>query len=61
MMNELEIIENTNEAKDDYAKLGWGQSEVFITKAQIQALLEGKSLAFFDGEYTNIITLKEEE
>ncbi|MEH7251903.1 hypothetical protein V7111_07235 [Neobacillus niacini] len=58
---EFEIIENTEEAKKAYAKNGWGQGEVVITKAQIQALLDGKALASCDGEYTHIVKLKEGE
>jgi hypothetical protein len=60
-MDEFEIIENTEQAKSDYAKYGWGQGEVKITNAHIQALLEGKALAFCDGEYTHIVTFKKDD
>lgn len=61
MYGVIEIIENTKEAKDDYAKLGWGHEDLILTKEHIQALLDGKTLAFNDGEYTHTLTLKEEK
>lgn len=60
-MSDFTIIDNTEDAKWEFAKRAWGQSEQFITRKDIQALLDGKSIGCDDGEYTTVITLKEEE
>lgn len=53
----MKIIENTPEAIEEFHNRGWGGEELDITPEQLQALLGGKCLAFFDGEYTHVIRL----
>jgi hypothetical protein len=51
-MDSIMIIDNTEEAKMEFAKYGWGQSEDILTMEHIQALLElaGKAIAYRDGD-----------
>jgi len=56
MNRNVEIIDNTKEAEDKYGHL-WGSSTVVITQEHIDALLNGKQLAFNDGEYSQFITM----
>jgi hypothetical protein len=56
-MDSIMIIDNTEEAKMEFAKYGWGQSEDILTMEHIQALLNGKAIGICDGEYTTVLTL----
>lgn len=58
--NPLQIIENTEEARDEFGH-AWGSEDVFITRGDIGALLEGKVLAMFDGEYVTFVSLTPSE
>lgn len=51
------IIDNTKDAMDKFAR-DKGNTEIVITPEDIDALIEGKCLAFFDGEYSHFITMK---
>lgn len=54
----MEIIENTKEEKFLFSKRGWGHEDLTISEDELKALLEGKTLAFDDGEYTHTLTLE---
>lgn len=56
MIRDIDIIENTKEAENNYGH-GWGSSTVVITHNHIEALLNGKQLAFNDGEYSTFVTM----
>ena len=55
------IIENTKEAQDEYGH-NYGSDTYYISKEDIQALLDGKQLAcnINGNEYSLFIVLKEE-
>lgn len=53
------IVENTPEARDKFGHM-WGSGDIQLSRADIQALLDGKCVAFHDGEYTTFLTLKAE-
>jgi hypothetical protein len=55
--DKIVVIENTVAAQDEYGHM-WGSYWNQITKEQIQALLDGKQIAFHNGEYTNFISLE---
>lgn len=57
-MEEIEIIENTCNAQDEYGHR-CGSDWWKITREQIQALLDGKQLAFADDEYSSFISMEE--
>lgn len=54
----IEVIENTKKAQDQYGHL-WGSEHIIITKEQIQALLDGKQIAFDDDEHVYFISMSE--
>jgi hypothetical protein len=54
----IEIIENTEEAKENFHDMYWGSEDLIIEKEKITALLEGKTLAHEDGEYSHTFTLE---
>lgn len=56
------IIENTNEAQEEYGRC-YGYETYGITRKQIQALLDGKQLAtdINLGEYAIFVVLDEED
>ena len=60
--NHFDIIENTNNAQEEYGQC-YGYDTYGITKKQIQALLDGKQLAsdINLGEYGIFIVLDEED
>ena len=60
MNDEIKIIENTEEARHKYAKLGWGHGQVTLNSNHLKALIDGKAVAYFDGEYTHSIVLSQE-
>jgi|GEM_PF-5260749 len=60
MDDEIKIIENTEEAQHKYAKLGWGHGQVTLDRKHLKALMDGKAVAYFDGEYTHSIVLSQE-
>lgn len=53
---DVEIIENTKQGEDAYGH-GYGSDTVVITREHVEALLNGKQLAFNDGEYSHFITM----
>ena len=56
-MEEIRIIENTGESFEEFARNGWGQEEVILTKEQMIALVKGKSIGFsVNDEYTAVLT-----
>ena len=54
--NCIHIIENTDEAREKYHKDFWGSQDIILTAEQLQALIDGKTLIWDDGEYSNSIT-----
>lgn len=54
-MSQIEILDDTKEQIDKFHSMGWGSSESIITKDQLKQLLEGKVLGIFNGEYTEIL------
>jgi hypothetical protein len=54
----IEIIENTKEAKENYHNMFWGCEDYTLTKEDFVSLLEGKTLAHEDGEYSHTFTLE---
>lgn len=56
MNRKVVIIENTKESEDNFGHM-WGSDTVVITQEHIDALLNGKQLAFEDGEYSHFITM----
>lgn len=53
----FDIIENTREAQDSYGH-GYGSEHITITPEHIDALMNGKQLAHYDGEYTCFVSMK---
>lgn len=53
---ELYVIEKTE--KQAFHKIGWGGDENILTDEHIQALKNGKCIAWSDGEYTHILELE---
>lgn len=51
------IIENTDQAKDDYGWL-WGADTFYLTREMIDALLNGKCVAGDNGEYVTYIEME---
>ena len=62
IVNCFNIIENTNEAQEEYGRC-YGCETYGITRKQIQALLDGKQLAsdINSREYAIFIVLDEED
>lgn len=56
-MNNVQIIENTNEAKDEYGYM-WGSDTFILTKEMIEALQNGKCIAGDNGEYVTFIEME---
>lgn len=56
-MSKIEIIENTKEARDKFGRW-WGCENVILTREHIKALLDGKCIAWNDGEYTHFLSLE---
>lgn len=54
---DIEIIDNTREARDEYGHL-CGSWNVALIKEHIQALLNGKCIAFNDGEYSQFVSME---
>lgn len=55
---ETVIIENTDQARDQFGHM-YGSGNTYLSREDIQALLDGKCVAFHDGEYSHFLTLKE--
>lgn len=53
----VEIIDNTKEARDEYGHW-WGSEDVVLNKEHIQALIDGKCIAFNDGEYAHFVSIE---
>lgn len=60
-LNEVDVIENTKESLTEYHNQGWGRGEYILTKEHMKALNEGKAIGVYDGEYTNVFILKDDE
>lgn len=59
--NEIFIIENNIESRSEFSEKGFGNSNAILTFEHIQALNVGKGVAIYNGEYTTIISLQNEE
>lgn len=57
-MDNVIIIENTNEAKYNYGYM-WGADTFYLTKEMIIALLDGKCIAGDNGEYVTFIEMEQ--
>lgn len=58
MTDGIRIIENTRAAQDEHGHM-WGSGWEQITREQLQAVMDGKQIAFDDGEYVHFISLEE--
>ena len=57
-MEDLEIIENTDKARDEFEKHLYGSNRYFLTKEDLKGLSEGKCLATeINDEYAIFIEL----
>ena len=56
----MEIIENSNKSRDEYGHC-YGSENIILTIEQVNALLNGKCIAFDDGEYTHFLSMVEPE
>lgn len=56
-MDNVKIIENTRQAKDEYGYM-WGSDTFYLTKEMIEALLNGKCIAGDNGEYVTFIEME---
>ena len=54
MMYNIKIIENTDKAKQEYGYM-WGADTFVLTKEMLKALLDGKYIAVYNGEYVTFI------
>lgn len=55
----IQIIENTEKAMKKFGYF-YGAEVVHLTKEHIDALLNGKAIAFTDGEYSTFLVYKKE-
>jgi len=53
----IQIIESTEEARDAYG-YGCGADHIALTDEHLQALRDGKTLAWNDSEYVTFVMLK---
>ncbi len=58
MMDNVKIIENTDNGKEEYGYM-WGADTFVLTKEMINALLDGKCIAGDNGEYVTFIVYEE--
>ena len=56
-MEDIKIIDNTKEARENYGHLH-GSTILELTQEQLDAIKDGKCLAWNDGEYSKFIVLK---
>ena len=56
-MDNVKIIENTEQAKKEYGYM-LGEDNFYLTIEMIEALLNGKCLAVDNGEYVTFIELE---
>lgn len=54
----IAIVENTEEAMKEHGT-AWGCSHILFTQEHINALLKGKQVALYDGEYMTYISMSE--
>ncbi len=54
----MNIIENSNKDRDQYGHC-YGSENIILTSEHINALLNGKCVAFDDGEYTHFLSMAE--
>jgi hypothetical protein len=59
MYDEFAIIEGTRDARREYG-YAWGGGDVVLTLEHLRALLAGKVVAHFDGEYMHFIELDDD-
>lgn len=60
-MSKLEIIENTDKAREDFEKYYYGSQRYFLKEEDLKTLKEGKCLATdINDEYAIFIELLEE-
>lgn len=43
----VEILDNTKQAENEFAKSGWGQDEIILDKEDIEALEKRKGIRIF--------------
>jgi hypothetical protein len=55
-MAKISIIPNTIKAQNEYGH-SYGSEHILITEEHINALKEGKQLAFCDDEYSNFLSM----
>lgn len=56
--NGLTIIENTQKARKEHG-YAWGGEDVILSPQYMQALQDGKCVAFYDGEYVTFLSTQE--
>lgn len=56
-MDNVKIIENTEQAKKEYGYM-WGADTFYLTQEMIEALLNGKCIAGDNGEYVTFIEME---
>ena len=54
----MKIIKNSNKGRDEYGHC-YGSENIILTTEHIDALLDGKGIAFDDGEYTTFLSMTE--
>jgi hypothetical protein len=59
--NKVHIIENNEIETNRILDYAHGGEVIQLTKEHIEALQDGKNLAYYTGEYTYVLTLKEGE
>lgn len=57
MMDNVKVIDNTEEAKEQYGYM-WGADTFILTKDMIQELQNGKCIAGDNGEYVTFIIME---
>ena len=56
-MDNVEIIENTTEAKAEYGYM-WGADTFYLTREMIEALLNWKCIAGDNGKFVTFIEME---
>ena len=57
---DIKILKNEIDEKR-FINKGWGNNERVLTDEHIKALKEGKKIGFYDGEYTTIVSYKDNQ
>ena len=56
----FDVLERTEKENDEYSKNGYGHEVVYLDSADIETLMQGRGLAWSDGEYTTALYLIDE-